>query len=324
MIMYHGTTSDVQKQILSQGLIVNSPDRVWDQDANTGFHQSSRESLEGIYVTRNLMTAISSAGNAIRRRGGRVHVDADPIIVVTTLSKGLLGTQDEDRVTSYAKRMPSPQSGRVGADQHEYTAMHLYAAWLRISHNDWEDIEDQYRDHHRQELTQEWNDWQKAYADEHTVHFAQGGHEVYARILYELFMDNFIVTLKRLVSHLSLDSVGGYGNDYKVLKKYGLPNKANSENEYLQFMDKLTRTLKTDQNEDDYMANYRVTQDIGFNKRNKIVCVVRTVGVEDREKGDPYELVKVLYGDPPQDFITQYKERVGELVYWEDWKRSGA
>lgn len=73
-IWYHGSRGQNLDKILSQGLITEPKERAWAEDPSTGFTSPSRSSLGGIYVTQNLMTAISSASRLRKKNENLVIV----------------------------------------------------------------------------------------------------------------------------------------------------------------------------------------------------------------------------------------------------------
>ena len=77
-VLYHGTSFERLPAILSQGLIPNPKQRVWEEDPDASSSRISRKSFEGIYLTSNFMTAKSSATTAGNgHRGVIVAVQAE-------------------------------------------------------------------------------------------------------------------------------------------------------------------------------------------------------------------------------------------------------
>lgn len=76
-LWYHGTDLKNLKSILSRGLIPNPAKRAWDEDPEAGLSIVSRQSIGGVYVTTNLMTAISSAGRKSKMGTPKVLVVMD-------------------------------------------------------------------------------------------------------------------------------------------------------------------------------------------------------------------------------------------------------
>lgn len=93
LIAYHGTSTVALPSILRDGLVPNPERRVWAADASTAFDRFSRASLPGIYVTRNLLTALGAARTATQKLGG-----GEPCVVILQMNR-LMGVADEDTVT---------------------------------------------------------------------------------------------------------------------------------------------------------------------------------------------------------------------------------
>ena len=68
VIMYHGTAARNLRSIMSHGLMPQPRKRAWEEDPDASFHGASRVSLDGIYLTQNLMTAMSAATNGSNRQ----------------------------------------------------------------------------------------------------------------------------------------------------------------------------------------------------------------------------------------------------------------
>lgn len=61
---YHGTSSVLAKKILKEGFVPDPKQKIWDSE------KGSLESYYGTYLTKNLMTAISSAWKTKEKFGG--------------------------------------------------------------------------------------------------------------------------------------------------------------------------------------------------------------------------------------------------------------
>jgi hypothetical protein len=60
-ILYHGTSPEVGRRVLSEGLVPDPKKRSWAEDPNAGYNMLPRVSFQGTYLTGNFMTAYSSA-----------------------------------------------------------------------------------------------------------------------------------------------------------------------------------------------------------------------------------------------------------------------
>ena len=90
IIVYHGTPAKNYSSIMSQGLIPNPKQRAWQDDPDTSYYSSSRKSLDGIYVSTNLMTAYSAG-----RQGGNKGLKEGRLIVICEIQPKT-GFMDED------------------------------------------------------------------------------------------------------------------------------------------------------------------------------------------------------------------------------------
>lgn len=87
-----------------------------------------------------------------------------------------------------------------------------------------------------------------------------------------------------------------------------------ADNEYLKQLDVMTRRAFKDVRKDKkaFAYNVRAMEDLNYRGRNRIISIVEIDEPEweKRKEGEP-TLLKVHYGNIPDDFINQYKERVG-------------
>lgn len=313
LILYHGTTDALLRPILSQGLIPDPPNRTWEKDDNTSFYTSTRMSLPGVYVTRNLMTAMSSAHNA-RRHRNQLKTNKDLIVILSVEPKTMVG--DEDNYIQALKKIPSPYPNQTGASEHDYTAAYLYAVYLRLKHNEYEG---QYANHERENDQKELESWRKNYIEEARkwLLFDMGDqHPQLISRLNSLLEKAFIVALERVVAytHPSQTLRGDY---WEVWNKHQneWPNKESAERNFLKMAEQFTLTLKRkSQTGEGWNFTARLTDKIGFNGTNKIVAIIR---LHDRNA------VELIYGKLPSDFYKQYEERVGELT-WHDNQKADA
>lgn len=88
-VLYHGTSPATAKRALSEGLVPDPKKRSWSKDPGAGLHMLPRTSFPGIYLTDNLMTALSSAR---RSSGGFRELRA--VIVVDVEEKTLVHDED--------------------------------------------------------------------------------------------------------------------------------------------------------------------------------------------------------------------------------------
>lgn len=116
-IMYHGTTSALLSRIMSEGLQPFPKNRTWQADPASNFENPSRASYGGIYMTTNLMTALSSAGKIARETRSNnllICVDIHPYSLIA----------DEDNVTYHVKNIKIPNLLTT-----EYSLGNVYVPW---------------------------------------------------------------------------------------------------------------------------------------------------------------------------------------------------
>jgi len=93
-IWYHGTSSKHLKSILSNGLMVNTKEKSWESDPDSGVFTPDRTSYGGVYLTQSFTLASSSAWRS------SVKFKGHPIIVILELHPRNL-VADEDSISRY-------------------------------------------------------------------------------------------------------------------------------------------------------------------------------------------------------------------------------
>lgn len=286
-LMYHGTDSENLPSILSQGLIPNPKKKVWQDDPHMSFYSPSRESLGGVYLTSNLMTALSSAGKGKTKR--------QTIVAVQVQSGNLLA--DEDSIVYHL-------NGSVS--DHEYTLMTLYAAWLALKNNL---IEERWK---KQEAQSHFIVSQGNFVENNIKFFEgaiKGGLTIHEKsLLYHILVAGFPVVLARKASHIDY---WRWGTD----EVYGVerPDIASSEADFKKLEDRLTRILKRlgrrEHRERDFNHTARIETPITFTGKNKIISIVE-YWYEREPKFKSF--VRVIY--PPSGQVPT------KLV--EDWEKA--
>jgi hypothetical protein len=307
-IWYHGTARENLPAILSQGLIPDPKKRVWADDPGAGFGQPSRVSYGGIYVTQNLMTARSSVPRNTDKAGG--------VIVVMELQPRTL-LADEDDFLFSASQMYQPNLNWSPTT----------AAWLYLA--------SKYGRPDDADTVRMVADAKQSYA----AVFLRGNKDLLKEKYTPQLEDALKAILPGLWDAAVMRAVAyypqAYGSQWKWnwLRDYtdysgkpdeGDPDKipqpptpAQGEAAFRAAVDKATRTLKSRVRvERGTFKTARSLEPIRFSGSNRIVAIVQIerVPAEQRKEGGPYETVRVIYGKLPDDFKTQWKERVGPLV----------
>ncbi len=304
VIMYHGTSSVFRKSILKKGL-VPSKQKVWDSDKDAGFNRLPRTSLPGIYMTRNLMTAISSSSNATRKFGG------DSILVVMNVQpKSLI--VDEDQVLGAVQRMLSNSIAKVLG-----VSTSSDSAWicLRIG---------------KMLKTDIWNKVIEEFVELVKVAYNIKNTKAIKQFVYSLVDYNYAHATKAMSKW---DKQYGIKRWYYTRngKKLVPPEVSRLEIEVGSAEKALTRAMavitevigdrvykqKLRENRDDLYSDVnqysgRMKEGIQFRGKNRILAIVLEEDRRNLSRGEPTKL-ELVYGDSlPDDFLKQYSNRVGK------------
>jgi len=306
-LMYHGTSDINLPSILSQGLIPNPKKRSWQDDPHASWTSPSRASLPGIYVTNNLMTAVSSSTRAVRELGGEF-----PVIIIMKIQPETM-VSDEDDVSFDARKIPG-FPGLVPVTDHEYSLLSLYDIYLKLQHNDYKG---EYADYEKEKNRKQFEEQKEIYIKHILDSFRPSPdkdlHPKLKNRLKQIADAGFYITMLRAVSHLVKRSKPW--DLPNSVRKYGAPDPSKTEQEFKKYEDQLTRTLKSVAREGKTFgrANGRILEPIQYKGTNKIVCVVREQKSKTKEYGSAIE---VLYGDPPSEFLYEWKARIGEIEWY--------
>ena len=294
-LMYHGTNIKNKGIILSQGLIPRPKTRKWKDDPHASFYQPSRESLGGIYLTNNIITATSSG--TVSGGGGQC------ILVVVSVQTGTL-LADEDDFKYWLNSIKIP-----GLVTNEWMIQRLYAGSVALKKGRIT------RDRERQEVREELEKVQ----DHFMASFLQGidskikrpwpKQEIEAAV--ELMNQGFFIALKRLASHVESRDWG-----YERLWGVERPNAGEAEADFKRLEDRLTRVLKRvgrpEHRTSDFNNSARIETPIGYSGKNRIVAVIEVIPYQ-AGSGIPQQ-VKILYppsGEVPAKVIADWEQREG-------------
>lgn len=305
-IMYHGTTSKLLASIMSEGLIPYPKNRTWSDDPDSSFDNPSRASYGGIYVTTNIMTAVSSAGKISRQTKSNsliVCMDIHPYSLIA----------DEDNVTYYVNKLVIP-----GLLTTEYGVSGLYASWIILQNRE---FVKQFIKNHSKFNLKEQRDYlfkaKKQYVEDsikklmYNIEEIEQHPELVAAVKSLLETKGFEATLIRHSAYIDQYTLQkafdyfGYKGEVKV------PDKAMAEQKYKEFVDQLSRTLKKISypraNRNSSFKHGRLEKTINFTGKDKIVCIVEDWYVQGQGT-----FSYVHYGQPPQQFIKDWQSTVGE------------
>lgn len=302
VIMYHGTDGNNLPGILRDGLVPFPSHRAWAADPDAGFNTPSRQSYGGVYLTRNVMTAISSSSNITKyKRKG--------LIVVCRVEPKSLFADEDDIVLAV--------NGAVGSN--EYPIAEAYAAY----------VSSQKEGPHQSEAKTAFAGYQKDFADGFVrgmeVRLSNPNPKLMARVR-EIGMEGFVVSLKRKAAYLSSDStLARVADDYGVypLKR---PDKANVESEFREFWEKATHTLKglarAERRTSDFNVSGRSLQPIKFSGTNRILAIFEFWS--DRTGGNYRTLINVVYGKVPDETVKEWEQREGKWTLATDVEKEAA
>lgn len=290
-IMYHGTSTKFLKKIMSRGLIVDPKDKKWDVDDQTNVYISSRVSLKGVYITSNLMTAVSASTNTTNKFGGNS-------LFVIVLFQPQSAFPDEDVIRYLIDRAVAVATG-VGVSE-----IYDQLAVAELTYGD-KDI------------------YFKKFKETIVDAFNLVGHNslgVDDKKLYDMLLAELIRRSAHHVKNSKWDKWKGFyywierHPEYKLedLQKL-VPSVQEAESNYLKALEKMTVMLKSKRKAvDDFIYSLRSPNNIGFRGRNKIVAIVEEF---PWESGKPSKLKK-HYGTIPNEFLEAFRQRVGryELV----------
>jgi len=240
VIMYHGTAFRNLRSIMSHGLLPRPGNRAWADDPHSSFNSASRASLDGIYLTRNLMTALSAATNGANRK---YMEEGDLLIAVEMQPKTAFA--DEDDLNSLA----------VVANN-EMKVADLYSMIGDPAY-------DEYVEKARKEYRDRFLRLMGYYIELHPM----------AKARIESVVDQvFEAALRRQAAYSDY-----YLKNY--FKDKVAPDKSAAERDFMVAREKLTRTLKGLANPFRHSSEpgnltARVEEPIGFRGTNRIVCVL--------------------------------------------------
>ena len=281
-IWYHGTSTKYLNDILTNGLIPNPKERSWNVDLDASAYTLDRSSYGGVYVTRNLMTATSSALRTASKTNGNKLV-----VILDLQPKSLIA--DEDDIASFF------------VNYHEQNAFYYYKLLKYGS---------EYSDYMRDlEIEKErfTKKVVKQISDSKDIK-----NEKIKDLLHKLISDKgFYATVTRIVAY-SGSKPGSFSDMWTrcwdtrkidIDQIPHLPTKEEGENVFRKFVNKLTILLKEIARSGGFLKTARSLEPIKFSGSNKIICVVEFVTYS---KSPPK--FKIHYGTLPQDFIDQYKQ----------------
>jgi hypothetical protein len=288
--LYHGTHKSNLPSVMSAGLLANPKNRVWQEDPDASFHMPSRQSLEGVYLTPNLMTAYGSANRS--RKKGREN----PIIVIVEAQPNSLFL-DEDEITV---NFSAPGNN-------EYWTAYYY---IKAKTDP--------------EIIKEIEGFADRKMNQIETKFGRRLHQGLANRFKEIIKQIALAELKRKAAYIN------DWEYKHVIERFGIPseevlpkpNTGEAEAEYKKYQDLMTRALKSlakfKETDDIDFPNTRLTNNIGFSGGNKIVAVIEMDDFKEEDRGMkliyPHDISKV-----PQEaldkFMSDVRKNIGVLEF---------
>jgi len=297
--LYHGTNKDNLSSILSQGLIPEPKERAWQEDPHASWHSPSRKSLPGIYLTDNLMTAISAThhGRFEKRKSNPV------IIIVQVQPQSLL--MDEDKLYS-VDDIVFP-----GYNVNEYVAVELYLEWMTKENSKF--VQEARNEYIKNSLS--------------SILYRAKEKQLHPKLeeeLRKILESGFYVALTRKIVHIDekyyINLASRYNKDFyhNAPKR---PSIAEAEILFKTYQDKLSKLLKIFARpanlEDLWNFTARSIEPIRFSKSNRIIAIFEEI----REENYHENRLKLIYPNRLEEipkeaydkFVNDWTKSVGEF-----------
>lgn len=289
-ILYHGTSPEVGRRVLSEGLVPDPKKRSWEDDPGTSFNELSKKSFPGTYLTGNIMTALSAAS--------RVSPPPRPrAIVVVEVEESQL-VHDEDTLKSPLRYVLIDLAKERGVIYVERSALSMYDEMVDGK------LDKVLKDKSVGLLQSIDSRAKQGYGLERAT--------MIERALRALLTRDTAVGLQNTVWY-GKDKTWDNLKETVSLEGYnleGLPEPAEAERLFMIALEEMSNKLKPTTAAglaaDRFSAVSRMRSPIGFSGANKIVAVM-LIDTEDYS-------IKFLYGSPSdarlKDFFKEYSERM--------------
>lgn len=298
-LWYHGTDRANLRSILSQGLIPDPKKRVWGDDTHASWRAASKASLNGIYITQNLMTATG----AVRTQRGE---DERLVVVLQVSSRSVVHDEDTLRF-------------RLRLDSVYDNPYSLLAAYVQKRIGDWDALADTLVQKAMDGIEAEKKLHPKmaeavraslraAYAaavERQVAHFAVSHRREFMPMLYNAL--SHADGVQDADQHLTVGSDG----EWKLLDdglKPVMDTRA-AEKSWRDAIGALTRTTRS-VDFDNYSKTARAESRIGFTGDNRIVCIFGERTIQNAEGKHLTQLIR-YYGDIPAETLEQVRQRFG-------------
>ena len=280
--LYHGTAENVLPSIFSQGLIPDPKERAWAEDSDASIYMPSRQSLQSIYLTGNLLTALG-AGN---RRGSLARI----LVIVSVQPQSLVA--DEDALLRLRNPLPS-----------HFSDFLIGAAYIQAISNP---------DERTREI-------KKDYIENNINHIITSlkskPHPNVIKRVRQLLSDGFIIAAARQAAYVSdWDRVAAYDFGFGKVPQ---PIRAQAEQDFKQYQDQMTRTLhilaRPGEVSDLFNFTARSNEPIRFKGSNRIVAIFKEIPKPD----SIHKMLQLVY---PTSVSQIPGEAINKLR--SDWNKS--
>lgn len=300
VIMIHGTSNKFLKSILSQGLIPDVKIKAWQNDDEASYDMPSRKSYGGIYFSSNIITAISSARNTVRKLGG-----SQPLIIVTELQpRTSLPDEDDfqgivryatDNAVTYEKFSPN-----------EFQYIKAYGDYLK-KNNEYEDSKEIFRNYIIQNFLK----------DKKYINIFKNNTKIMSKL-----NDLYDKSILRKIAYIDSFDVKRYLSDYDfnydTVDQYVIKNKSEVENNYMKSLDKVISLFKQNsydivgfENEkDNTIETLRIIEPITYSGANKIICIFELTNYFNKQDNEEPYKIKIYYGDIPNNILKSFNDRI--------------
>lgn len=293
VLMYHGTAEKNVRSILRRGLLPKGVDKAWADDPDTSWVQPSRMSLGGVYLTRNLMTAISSSSRGSNARTGGKRA----IIVCQIQPRSLFA--DEDDFTHIIKSLDTRQRMPT-----ENAVANLYVTQTYHPRSD------------RKVWEREYDEWRNEWTDLRASRLLLTLRKIHPRLesrVREILYEGFPNVVSRLAAYLPRQTnewfLGGIQSSREISEPIEFPSIAEGESRFRELARQLTRTLKVFAREDARKSSFNITgrlmKPIDFRGANRIVAIF--LFSEDDRKFS----IETVYGKIPQETVKAWEQVMG-------------
>jgi ankyrin repeat protein len=301
VILYHGTSSKFLPKILSYGLSANPKNKGFGSEIKGSSSQENMDSVGGVYFTNSAGTAVSAGNSTCRKYGGHLI-----IVIAEIVQKSAHADEDSIR-NQLSECFDTTLRNHLGG----------YGYWYKRGMIDGDpeilkDILKDFSDAVHQKLS---ND-----NDKHPIDYsllkdyfdAKFNTKLYYTKDWNQSISDYLEGMMRSNSQAGNEF---YATKYQEWKKNGIPIDSieSIDAKFKEVLDKLSRRYRTSTTDTSLGSSLRVTDDVDYNGRNKIIAIVEQVKMTLPNEHLANEYLKVVYGVVPEKFRKDYNDFNGAL-----------